>query len=334
MKACLIIGGGGLLGRAVAGEFLRSGWSVATIRRGIQEPVPGAEALRADRNDSGALRELLSSRSFDATVDCIAYEAHQVDALRAAGGERLGRYILISTDLVYAPPESLPIDEEHPLRPAGGFARGKMDCESLLRRGAPEGDVNWTILRPTPMLGAGAQLGTGGPRGGDPQLLSRLDAGVHPVLLDGGSLLIQPVHQLDVAGAARAAAEAPSASGATYNVAGPDCVTTRRYYELIAATLALDLPEPIPIPSALFASRYPEQAGLARHRCYDISALDRDAGFRPSVGLAAAIFETVDYLQAEELIEEFEEDEVEGGLTLLWEAYLDAARSLLDGGDG
>jgi 2'-hydroxyisoflavone reductase len=69
----LIIGGTSFLGRATAEEALARGWDVTTFNRGKSDPdVDGVEALRGDRDDDEALRQL-AGRPFDVVVDTCGF---------------------------------------------------------------------------------------------------------------------------------------------------------------------------------------------------------------------------------------------------------------------
>ena len=69
----LIIGGTSFLGRATAEDALARGWTVTTFNRGRGGPdVEGVEALRGDRDDDAALRQL-AGRPFDVVVDTCGF---------------------------------------------------------------------------------------------------------------------------------------------------------------------------------------------------------------------------------------------------------------------
>jgi nucleoside-diphosphate-sugar epimerase len=206
--------------------------------------------------------------------------------------------VLISTDFVYGgEPRRLPLTEDAPSVALNDYGRNKRACEELLLRESPARGLRVTALRPPHILGAGSQLGSGSLQGRDPMLFDRLRQGAPVVLLDGGALLIQPVSATDVARAALAALAKPKeTAGAIYTVAGPDGVTTRRYYEIVAEILGVGV-HVLSLPSRLYVADHPDRAPFAQHRLYSTAALTQATGFSPSITLEAMLRETIQRLE-------------------------------------
>lgn len=312
----LILGGTGFLSGAVVREAQAAGHQVTIVTRG-RRPVPdGVEALAADRADRAAFAAALGGREFDAVIDCIGFRVEDSAQDLELFASRAGHLVFISTDFVYGgEPRRLPLTEDAPTRSLNDYGRNKRACEELFFREAPGRGLPVTVLRPPHILGAGSQLGTGSLQGRDPMLLGRLRHGAPVVLLDGGTLLIQPVSATDVARAALAAIAPPASPGSAgrrsaratsgdtvppsveiYNIAGPDGVTTHRYYELIADILDVSL-QVLSLPSRLWAAARPERAPFAQHRLYSTAALTRETGFVPEVTLEAMLRETIRWLE-------------------------------------
>jgi nucleoside-diphosphate-sugar epimerase len=292
----LVLGGSGFLSRAVAETCRDEGHAVSVFTRG-RRPLPdGVSAITGDRSDIDAFVRAFDGRPFDAVIDCICYRPEEAAADVRAFAGRTGRLVMISTDFVYGAYRTLPVDEETPTQALSHYGLNKAACEELLLAAHRNEGFPVTILRPPHIMGAGGQLGTGSLQGRDPMLLDRLERDEPVVLLDGGQLLIQPVVHRDIARACLAAIASEKAVGQAFNVAGPDCVTTRAYYEIIAATLGVE-PRFLSIPSDLFLGADPQKAPFAQHRMYSVEKLARDTGYRPSTTLRHAIFEMVDWLQ-------------------------------------
>lgn len=296
----LILGGTGFLSGTVVREALAAGHRVTMMTRGRRPPPPAVEALVADRSDTMAVSAALGDRTFDAVIDCIGFKVEDAAQDLALFAGRAGHLVFISTDFVYGgEPRCLPLGEDAPTAALNGYGRNKRACEELLLREAPGRGLAVTALRPPHILGAGSHLGTGSLQGRDPMLLDRLRRGMPVVLLDGGALLIQPVSATDVARAALAAIIADGhsrQSAAVYNIAGPDGVTTQRYYEIIAGLLGVEL-RILSLPSRLWVAARPDRAPFAQHRLYSTVALTHDTGFRPQVSLEAMLRETIDALE-------------------------------------
>jgi nucleoside-diphosphate-sugar epimerase len=316
----LIIGGTGFLSGTFAREACQAGHAVTTLTRGRRPVSPGVEALVADRSETPAVAAALGERSFDAVIDCIGFRLEDAaQDLRLFAG-RAAHLVFISTDFVYGgEPRRLPLLEDSPTQALNAYGRNKRECEELLLREGPARGLSVTILRPPHILGAGSQLGTGSLQGRDPMLLSRLRQGAPVVLLDGGALLIQPVAATDVARAALAAVctrdrDSARATAAVYNVAGPDAVTTRGYYERVAQIVRGEL-HVLSLPSSLWVAARPERAPFAQHRVYSTAALTRNTGFQPSVSLDSMLRETIEALERSGATTAYIADPVEAALT-------------------
>lgn len=296
----LILGGTGFLSGALARVAREAGHAVTIFTRGrSQRPAPeGITAVVGDRHDPAAFGRLGADRRYDAVIDCLCYNAEDARADVDAFAGRAGHLVMISTDFVYGgEPRPLPVTENAPREAASGYGRNKVAAEEVFVDAWRERRFPVTILRPPHIMGEGGLLGTGSLRGRDADLLAALRRGEPQVLLDGGTLLIQPVVHRDIAAAALAVLGAPATRGQAYNMAGGEVVTTRRYYEIVAEELGTELAVRS-LSSSLYVEVYPDRASFAQHRCYDLSKLARDAGFAPRIGVREAIREMIAWLDA------------------------------------
>ena len=324
----LVIGGSGFLSRAIAEEFAAAGDRVTVFTRGARPLPAGVNSLIGDRRDYAAFLSLLEGRPFDAVIDCLCYAREDAAAdLRAFAG-RTGRLIMISTDFVYGPLSPAPMDEDTPTFALNQYGRDKVAAEELFISAHREEGFPVTILRPPHILGAGGQLGIGSLQGRDPMLLDRLQQGAPLVLMDSGQLLMQPVLHRDIAAACRAVIGTPAALGQAYNVAGPEVIRMRDYYDLIGATLGME-PSYRSIPSEVYLRAFPERAPFAGHRTYAVEKLARDTGYRPETEVRHALFETIDWLQANEAAQPYVPTEQDRAIEALCDAFeAEALRTL------
>ena len=98
----LILGGTGFVGRAVVEDALRHGHEVTLFNRGrsaSSDLFPDIRRLVGDRDadDYAAL----TTGSWDAVVDCSGYVPRHVNRAMDALGDRVARYLFISTNAVY-----------------------------------------------------------------------------------------------------------------------------------------------------------------------------------------------------------------------------------------
>src|SRR5690606_29590475 len=109
----LIIGGGIFLGRAIAAEALRRGHEVTMFNRGRSgEDLPGAAAVRGDREIPADLDRLVEGGRWDAVIDVCGFTPRVVlDSVRRLSGHA-GHYTFISSIAAYADwPEKPGVDE-------------------------------------------------------------------------------------------------------------------------------------------------------------------------------------------------------------------------------
>ena len=175
----LIIGGTGLVGRAVARRLLAEGWRVRLTGRDPANlpadlAAAGARFSAAERDDAAALATAAGDGA-DLLVDCICFTAAQAELLlplaRAASST-----VMISSKAVYVDDEGRHSNSEQPPRFSGpvteqqptmapstpgtsdhrsrqGYGANKVAAEQvLLDSGAPV-----TVLRPSKIHGEGAR---------------------------------------------------------------------------------------------------------------------------------------------------------------------------------
>ncbi|MEU7154863.1 NAD-dependent epimerase/dehydratase family protein [Streptomyces chrestomyceticus] len=114
----LVLGGTSFVGRAIVEDALRTGAEVTLFGRGRTNPdlFPGLARLVGDRDtgDYTALRD----GSWDAVVDVSGYVPRHVGQAMDALGDRVGRYLFISSHAVYERTGVAPgSDEDTPRRP-------------------------------------------------------------------------------------------------------------------------------------------------------------------------------------------------------------------------
>jgi nucleoside-diphosphate-sugar epimerase len=298
-KQALVIGGAGFLGSGIVQELLAAGWAITSLGRGNKpNREPGVRFIKADRSEAGTLGRALGEERFDLVVDCAAYQRPDAEDAVATFAGRTGHYVFISTDFVYSPDIAgpFPIKEDAPKETERRYGTGKLACEAVLAAAWQDRQFPCTTLRPPHILGAGHVLGTGSVQGRDPDLLTHMRTGGGLTLLAEGLLLIAPVFRREVGACIAHLAGNARAFGQVFNCTGPDGVTTRVYYEIIARRLGVPL-RAGSMSVEEFRSRWPDKAPFARHRLYDLGKLEDLTGYRPRFPLEDAIAETMDWLE-------------------------------------
>ncbi|MFJ5297699.1 SDR family oxidoreductase [Pseudomonas sp. NPDC088368] len=166
-KTALVVGASGIIGNAVTRELLRNPrWNVRATRRAL---VTDVEIVHCDITDAEATAEALKQAKDTTHVFYAALVPHQnaqvestvntamlanvLDGLKQAGAN-LERVVLFQGAKVYGPhlggPISTPFYEDAPRHLAANFYFAQ---EDLLRARARAGELEWSILRPDPVIG-------------------------------------------------------------------------------------------------------------------------------------------------------------------------------------
>ncbi|MFD0679311.1 MULTISPECIES: NAD-dependent epimerase/dehydratase family protein [unclassified Paenibacillus] len=273
-KIALIIGGSGFLGGAITTQLIEDGWDTHVLSRGNKPVTKGGTIIQADRSIREELQAALEGRHYDLVVDCAGYkELDSLNSLHSLNG-RCGHYVFISTDYVYASTTRtvFPIAESAETQRDTAYAVGKLDCERLFLEAWEKERFPVTILRPPHILGAGKELGSDQVLGRDTGLLDKIRSGDGLKLLNDGLMLIQPVWTREIALCIAHIAGMEQSFGHIFNCAGPDAITAKRYYEIVAGLLDVELQ----FSSVLlhsFLQNKPNDVHHARHRIYDTSRL-------------------------------------------------------------
>ncbi|WP_083932561.1 NAD-dependent epimerase/dehydratase family protein [Nocardiopsis halophila] len=175
MPKAVILGGTGLVGRAVARRLSSSGWTVVSVARTAgslpRDLVCSGVVLRvADRTAPEGLENALAEGA-DLLVDCVCYTAADANRLLPFLGD-VGSTVMLSTKAVYvdergrhinsptSPRFTGPITEQNPTMAPGngdhdspeGYGANKVAAErTLLDSGRPV-----TVLRASKIHGEGA----------------------------------------------------------------------------------------------------------------------------------------------------------------------------------
>jgi 2'-hydroxyisoflavone reductase len=219
---CLVIGGTGYIGRAVVSALLKQGHSVAVMHRRVAHPLGRRVAnIAADRNDGQAVKAALAGRRFDVVFDH-AYDwergttAGHVEASARAAGDRLSRYIFMSSVAAYG--DGLNHHEGDALAPDDApelYVRNKAMSERALFRLRQRIGLPVITLRPPFVYGPGKN----NPYYREAFFWDRLRAG-RPIVLPGdGRRLMQFVYVKDLVSAALRAMVEPAAVGHAFNIA-------------------------------------------------------------------------------------------------------------------
>lgn len=233
------MGGTMFNGLALVRELARHGHAVSVLNRGkTPADLPrGVERLYADRTDAEAMRAALGGLEFDAIFDVSAYRLEDVKLMTEIFRGRCGHYVFISSTVIYAASELLPITEDMPLErgPAqNDYGGQKIACEDFLVREHRESGFPATVVCYAMVFGPNNILPDR-----EQRMFRRLLDG-RPILIPGdGSTLAQVGYVEDQAVALRTLMGQPISFGKRYNLSGSDCFSAEGYVDLFAEVLGV-----------------------------------------------------------------------------------------------
>jgi nucleoside-diphosphate-sugar epimerase len=249
----LVIGGTLFIGRQLVEELLRAGHDVAVLHRKPKHDLGRrVDNLMADRNDGAAVRDALAGRRFEVVFDNVydwdrGTTAAQVEATVHACGDRLSRYIFMSSVAAYG--DGLNHYEGDPLAPdqhPEPYVRNKAMTERMLfrlhqRRGLPV-----VTFRP-PFV-----YGPRNPIYREAFFWDRLRAG-RPLILPGdGYRLMQFVYVKDLVQACLQAIDIPAAVGEAFNIGNERAITQADLLRAVGRAAGVD-PVVVRVPREVIA---------------------------------------------------------------------------------
>ena len=243
-----MIGGTLFIGRAIVQQLASRGHEITVLhRRDSHDLGPGVRNVQANRSDVAAVSHVLREGRFDAVFD-VAYDwgtgttAGQVESVARNCGERLRRYVFMSSVAAYGP--GLDRHETAALVPddyPDPYSQHKASSERALFRMHAESGFPVTTFRP-PFVHGPRQ-----PFYREQFFWDRLRDGRPIVLPDGGDAPMQWVFVSDLAEACARAIEVPAAAGEAFNIAHREPTTQRRFVEALARVAGVT-PTLTPIP--------------------------------------------------------------------------------------
>ena len=300
MKKILIIGGTGIIGKATITEALQAGYVVYTIGINKEESIPPeVNQVTLDKQDPLKYRlaaeKLNQDNEWDVVFD--VYNLGKQDAEQTYNNfhKNTKHFVVISTTLVYdrSVSNAEPIKSSHPLAKLGtmgGYADHKIELEHFWQSIT---DVPWTILRPYHIVGAGSLLGCIPDENRDPKLLDKIKNGETLQLCEGGELFFNFIHPRDIAKIMLRVAGNEKTFRKAYNAVNPTAIRAKDYYEEIGKILDRKVViEDKPIQQVWRESHGWELTTLPH--LYDVSDMEKDVSFVPSIPLKQALKEAVE----------------------------------------
>lgn len=307
-RRALVLGATGQIGRAVVRALLADGWEVTAASRGGGRDPRWPDEVRAvalDRDEDGALARAVGD-GFDFLLDSTAMTRAHAEQLTSLAG-RVGSAVVLSSAAVYEDGQGRSFATQNE---PDGFPRFAVPAPETHRTVAP-GDEDYgtrKVLLERRLTGLGARMpvtmvragAVHGPYCRTPRelyfVIRWLDGRRVRVLAYGGESRFQPVHVSNVAELVRLAAHRPGSR--VLNAADPQAPTVARIAEATTEVLGWECetvlrqgPPDDPEPTV---GRTPWS--LPHPVVLDMSAAERELGYRPVTGYEESLPETLDQL--------------------------------------
>nr|WP_202461294.1 NAD-dependent epimerase/dehydratase family protein [Streptomyces sp. SID8374] len=304
-----VLGATGQIGRAAVSALARDGWEVTAVSRGggrDERWGDGVRALALDRDEEGALEKAVGE-GCDVLVDMVAFDGTHARQLASLAG-RVGSAVVISSGAVYEDDRGRSFDTQ---AEPDGFPRYPVPLPEKQRTVAP-GDATYGTRKallerellaagdalPVTLLRAGA---VHGPYCRTPRELyfvkRLLDGRRRRVLAYGGESRFHPLHVANAAELIRLAARRPGSR--VLNAADPQAPTVAEIGAAIDAVLGREA-ETVLVDGPAPEGGVGDTPWSGAHPVvYDMTAAERELGYRPVTGYVESLPETVEWLAGE-----------------------------------
>jgi UDP-glucose 4-epimerase len=294
----LVTGGAGFIGSCIVDLLLSQGHEVAVVDSlvsGRRSNVhPGALFYLEDIRNPG-FRDIVEQEqpevifheaaqmSVKKSTDDPVYDAEVnvlglLNVLESATTAGVRKVVFASSGATYGNPSYLPLDEQHPLRPASPYGITKMVTEHYLAYYRLDHGLEYTALRYGNVYGP--RQDAHGEAGVIAIFIEQLLQGRQPTVHWDGEQVRDYVYVDDVARANVLAATA--GDGGTYCIGTGVGTSVNTLYDLLCGALGIYV-EP---------ARAARRAGDLRAAFFDTALARRDLGWQPSVSLADGVRRT------------------------------------------
>lgn len=291
----LIIGGTGIVGKAIIREALRKGYEITVVGLDMDNSISyRVKQIKINRKNDKEFRKLCNSGlniKWDIVVDVFEFDKESARQTYECFKDSANHIFILSTVLVYdrSKPYDLPIKSSHNLSQKsllGGYVDHKLDIEEFWHN---VNDANWTILRPYHILGVtDSLLGCIPDHNRDPKLLDRIKKGEPLTLCEGGDIKFNFINPTDIANIIFKSYNNSKTFHKAYNAVNPEIIFAKEYYELIGKEIGK---KPI-IKDKSIQQVWKENKGwqlTTLPNIYDMNDLKGDIGFVPNISLKETI---------------------------------------------
>ncbi|MBQ9196095.1 MAG: NAD-dependent epimerase/dehydratase family protein [Clostridia bacterium] len=230
----LVIGGTGVISRAIISEGIKAGHDMIALNRGLRKVNFAVEpqTILADWSDAAAFREKTAGISADVVIDMLSRTREDTQRTLTCFGGSTRQWIFTSTTSAYRKPYTCyPIREADARpwdNPAFSYAFGKARMEAWLFDKMREIDAPITIIRPSLTYGEGcANIGV---LRQNANIVRRIRQGKPLLLYDDGKTVFTFTFAPDLARGYLACCLNPAAYGQDFHITSRNAADMETYY--------------------------------------------------------------------------------------------------------
>jgi len=300
MRRCLVIGGGGFIGRHVVSLLAEAGHEVCVLGRRPEKPDGLHNKCRYISGDYGnrsTLKEILTpgcevidlaystvpKTSYeDAIYDLLSNLPASVGLFQEALAAGVSRLLIVSSGgTVYGPPEYLPINEGHPTAPISPYGITKLTTDRYAMMFHRNAGLPVVIVRPANAYGADQKTGVG--QGFLATAIQAVLSGREIEIYGAQGTIRDFIHVTDIATGIVAALE-KGKEGTIYNIGTGRGTSTR---QLVSMLESLAQNDGLSVRSKILPSRqFDVEANVL-----DSSKLTAHSGWVPKASLGIGVEE-------------------------------------------
>lgn len=297
----LVIGGTGVISRAIIREGMKAGHEMIVVNRGQREVFfeRKPEMIIADRKDPEAFAQKMRDVDVDAVIDMISYNAADARQTIETFAGKTKQYLFTSSSAVYQRPYlSYPIREDAPVLTENSFPYGfqKAEMERYLRT-QMGGGAPITIIRPSLTFGEGcANIGV---LRQNANIMHRMLAEKPLVLFGDGTTVMTFTFAPDLARGYLGCVGCPAAYNETFHITSNNTADFEQLYRTIGKIVGAG-PDFVYIPSKILYHADADLFGhiwLEKRFCHIFSneKIHAATGFEPQISLEEGLRGIVDW---------------------------------------
>ncbi len=153
MTRLLVVGGTGLLGRALLRETATRGIPDVVATHHSTPPGRDVRSVRVDLTDDESIAAAVAEASPDLVINAAYAKNDTMDAVTGAGPARLAAHlspathlVQLSTDIVFDGDQRRPYVETDPVSPVNDYGRAKAHAEAAVATARPDATIVRTSL--------------------------------------------------------------------------------------------------------------------------------------------------------------------------------------------